>query len=72
VAHGRKLELKQPVVAAQVVVRLRAQAVELVLELVLVLVLVLVLEQRLVEQRQEALLRLVRRLLRVQPQPVWL
>jgi hypothetical protein len=58
VAHGRKLDLKQPVVAAQAVVPLP--------------VLVLLPGRRLVELQQEVLRRLARQLLRVPPQPVWL
>jgi hypothetical protein len=69
VAYGRKLDLEQPEVAAQVVAPLQAQAV--VPLLVLVLLPGLVPGRQLVELRQGVLRRLARRL-RVPPQPVWL
>jgi hypothetical protein len=73
VAYGRKLDLEQPEVAAQVVAPLQAQAVVPLLVLVLLPGLVpgLVPGRQLVELRQGVLRRLARRL-RVPPQPVWL
>jgi hypothetical protein len=71
VAYGRKLDLEQPEVAAQVVAPLQAQAVVPLLVLVLVLLPGLVPGRQLVELRQGVLRRLARRL-RVPPQPVWL
>jgi hypothetical protein len=67
VAHGRKQDPEQPVVAAQAGVPPQAQAVVPLP----VPGLVLLPGRQLVELRQEVLRRLVRQL-RVPPQPVWL